>query len=387
MNFSFLYHPLINYQKKLSDIFPDIDYSILIYLDHINKFNINYVSDNDENINIDSILDTTLNKLINSKWNYKWFNEDNLFESNKIQNLQQLSILDVSNHYLLLAIKLPSFNVDGNDFLIIKFNQYSLNYEITKNKKELSNDVKPFVGNFLYMSLKSIIDIEINNKQIFNSIKQQIEASSSNKSLRICLKRIISSIITNRYLSKGIVLEINISDDAIDKIAISGIDLQDIESEIDRIVTYKINVFNETIIIINANDFISFKEMLEEKEIDDIKLNYLSTVEVKKQKKAFDLLDSLEQGASKIKEGYIETKNDKLGKTRNPQAMTLERMANATFCTAPGVLYKIKEYKQEILVLFNKYPKKWKLLRTEFAPIYKLSMPNFLDKVQTKKNA
>lgn len=396
LNLSFSYHPLIDFQKKLSIILPGIDYSLLIYLDNNKTYNYIHKLANEEieSIENSSKYEIALSKLLNTKWNYKWFTEENLFENNKILSSHQLSIEDETT-YLLLAIKLTGFLSEGNDFIIIKFNQYSLNYEITKSKKELSNEIKIFAGNFLYNFLKTMLNTESDNKLIFNNIKQQIEIIQNNivepnsieKSLRQSLKKYISTFIINRYLSKAKIIDINISDDAIDKIALSGLELHEIETEIDRIVSYKVNVFNEFKILLNANDFIlNSKAIKEEEQIEEVKSNYLSTYEEKKLKKAFDLLESLQAGAIKIKEGYIEKNKSKSEKERNLQAMTYENMAKVTFSTAPGVLYKIKDAKKEILELLKKYPNKWMLLRTEFAPIYKLSMPNFLDKKSKKES-
>jgi len=239
------------------------------------------------------------------------------------------------------------------------------NFGLSGNNKPLTPENKQVIGFVLYNSIKAIMekarkDISVlsafndNTKSIvkrYSQTKEELSKSKNNYGLSLvdlCRAYVKEFGITNKRFNYIL------SDDAIDKIKAYQGDITELKQIIGKALGFVNNLYfdsRETDIYI-TEEYINFEDIGAGAAIRKHEVQLYD-----RYSKTIMLLDKLEAAARDVVAKDMDLTGANVGN------------ACSTPISAPAISDAIKKHRNKIISLLNKYPDKWKLIRSDFRPV------------------
>lgn len=385
-HFSFIDQQIVNILKISGLYIPGIEKVIAIYYDHkLKDIYAKSLKQNFSGTQIDDYLindsNKTIEKLRIQKEPVNWYKKGELtFETKEANKVIMEIFSELENVVLLMRF----YNKDDQkyDLLFYYFNENAGNFEICKSNKSLSVKNKNIIEFLLYNSIKTIIETNRQDLQIFQIFMENrgsiVKDNKQMKEKIIILENTNAQILGD--LCKAYVKELSdqrnkdfkLSENALKKIGDYDGDINDLKSIMERAIS-----------CIENTNFESDNEVFEINDWDINFFNYdthdkLNEKELKitnKYTKTILLLDKFEKSSQELKSKNFSLTSANVGKHL------------PTPITAPAISDALKKHKKTILHLLNEYPDKWRIIRKEFRPLLNIinAKPNLEDYYNSKK--
>ncbi|NTW34107.1 MAG: hypothetical protein HGB12_16065 [Bacteroidetes bacterium] len=369
--FSFIENYILNVLDKAHSMLPGIEKIIAIYFNpETNSIKAKCaVEDNEEGKTIEELSiedsDGIIDKLRIKNSYFNWYQRDETpFEVKQKKKQVQMSVFNELDNIVLC---LGYFNEHDkkNDLLFFYFNKDRSNFGVSESDKFLTPTNKKIIGFMLYNSIKTIV--ESANKDIVilktynESTKSLVKRYSQTK--EELLKARNSYGLSLIDLCKMYLKELGnketrynyiFSEDALNRIKAFQGDITELKNIIQKAVDYVSNLYfdsNEQDIYI-SEDYLNFETLC-----GGIAVKPQETQLFDKYSKTINLLEKLEKAARNV-----------VAQSMN---LTSANVGNAcsTPISAPAISDAVKKHKNKIIFLLNKYPDRWKLIRSDFRPV------------------
>lgn len=368
VNYSFLYHPLVKLHDIIPGILPGIEKMITIHYDDHERLIKGYLTEKENHshntlqLNLDKIL-PSLQRYMEEKNPYDWYNKQNLpFEIEKIQSNPSITIFSELQNIVLL-IRVPDMKQELNDLIFLYLNENPSNFGVTNSINPLTTDNKSIIAFTLNNTIRTFIKLQNSDKEILKSynlrtrqIISQTEALKDEMTrtkeyygislVKLC-EQIVASVarkeFTNYTLTKG----------ALDKLKGYKGEIKELENIIKEAASYASSLSvdeNEDIEITEWHILFDQAKPSDKSAKPEIQKTDVYT-------KTIQLLDKLETAALIVKNNELKLTGTNVG------------MACPVSITAPAISDALYNHKARINSLLEKYPDRWKTIRSDFRPL------------------
>ncbi|MCX6244086.1 MAG: hypothetical protein NTU98_05215 [Bacteroidetes bacterium] len=297
---------------------------------------------------------------------YSWLRKEDLLFEVKTKEKVQLEIFnELSNNILL--VRIPNSFDGKNDLFFIYFNQDLSNFGTVSPNKILTTDNKTIIAHVVRNSILTFLNNLQSDKELSATLNENTRAILRERNflreeLEITREKYRDGLIrlSNSYLadlSSATGTTYRFAESAVSKIRDYGGDMDTLKPVILQAVRYA-----ETMNLEGTSDFVlisDFHLLIIEKPVQrqkeaiaeivgDIPAKYTKTV---------ILLDKLENAAH-----HVKSKNKLLTGANIGSEFP-------TPVSPPAITDALKKHKQKILYLFNEYPGRWEIIRSEFRPV------------------
>lgn len=368
--FSFIDNPVLYVLNNVHNILPGIEKVIAVY--YCNEdlqvkakcaVNISQETRIDELLIEDHI--GTIEKLRKTNSFFSWGKkEDTPFEIRTKKKHVQMEVFHELENVVLILGYVNEYD-KKHDLFFIYFNQDMSNFGLSGNNKPLTTENKQIVGFVLYNSIKTIIgkakkDIDVlsafndNTKSIvkrYTQVKEELVKSKNNYGLSLTD---LCKAYVKEFGKANSRFNYILSDDALDKIKDYQGDITELKNIIWKALCFVNNLYfdSKKPDIYITEDYLNFE-------------NIGAGTAIRKQEvqlydrysKTILLLDKLEAAARNVVAKNIDLTGANVGN------------ACSTPISAPAISDAIKKHKNKIINLLNKYPDRWKLIRSDFRPV------------------
>ncbi len=365
--FSFIENPLLNVLKQANSLIPGIEKVIAIYYCH-EASEVKAKTKVHENKIDDLAFDDTegsIDKLRKAVSYINWYSKDETpFEVRQKKKHIQMSVFQEFEN-VILSLGFPNEHDKKHDLLFFFFNKDISNFGLTDSNKILAPDNKKIIGFMLYNSIKTMIEIfsrELAVLKMYNEntkslvkryaqSREELEKSKNNYGLSLIdlcnlyIKECNESNSRFNYI---------LTDDALRRIKIYQGDITVLKTIIRQSINYVNNLYfdsKETDIYI-SEDYLNFENIGA-----GISTKPQEVQLYDKYSKTIMLLDKLEKAARDVVAKNMDLTGTNVGNSCS------------TPISAPAISDAVKKHRNKILHLINKYPEKWKLIRSEFRPV------------------
>ena len=367
-NYSFLYHPVVKLHDIVPGILPGIEKMITIHYDDHEKMIKGYLTEKENRahktlqLNLDKIL-PSLQRYMEEKNPYDWYNRQNLpFEIEKNQSTPSITIFSELQNIVLL-IRVPDMKQELNDLIFLYLNENPSNFGVTNSINPLTTDNKSIIAFVLNNTIRTFINLQHSDKEILKSFNQRTrqiisqteslkdEMTRTKENYGISLVKLCEQIVetigrkehTNYTLTKG----------ALDKLKGYNGEIKELENIIREAASYASSLSvdeNENIEITEWHILFdqgraSGNPLQKEVQKTDV---YTKTIQ---------LLDKLETAALVVQNNELKLTGTNVG------------MACPVSITAPAISDALYNHKARINSLLEKYPDKWRTIRSDFRPL------------------
>ena len=271
----------------------------------------------------------------------------------------------------VLVLSFPNEKDGGQDLLFYYFSTNTSNFGVSHSSRDLTTEHKGMISHMLYHFVRSLLkDHKKNQQQLLSINKNTQNAIHQIKALKKQLlekdnryKRSITSLCLQYVKEMEQVLNssIQLTQEALDKLIAYDGDINNLKKIIEQAA-----IFAQTVNIgYSVGDI----------EIDDVHINFdigeLIPAQSYKRvnlgvrderiQKTIAILDTMEKTARGLKERNVKLTSENLGRSL-PSSKG-----------ASGITDQLKNHKMRIKNLFEEYPKRWNLIRSEFTPIRNIS--------------
>ena len=382
--FSFTNHPILNVLKNAYSVLPGIEKVIGVYYcpetSEIKTKRTSNISERESLLDeIDySDQEGILEKLRKSNSYFNWIRaEETPFESKQRKKAVQMDVFQELEN-VILVLGYQNEHDQKNDLLFFYFNQDHSNFGVSDSNKMLTAENKKIIGFLLYNSVRTMIETyrldnialnayNENTKSIisrYTQSREDLEKTKNNYGLSLVdlCKSYVKECSENSARFNYI-----LSDDALDKIKIYHGDITALKIIITKAINYVNNLYHdssETDIYITV-DYLNFESTgagtaskPQEVQLYD---RYSKTIL---------LLDKLENAARDVVAKNIDLTSANVGN------------ACSTPISAPAISDAVKKHRNKIIFLLNKYPDRWRLIRTDFRPVRNIisTRPDLIEK-------
>jgi hypothetical protein len=320
---------------------------------------------------------SVFNDLRSVKTPYSWIRKDDIPFEIKHEVKVQMEIFNELNNNILL-IRIQNQDDELNDLYFIYFNKDLSNFGNINPGKLLTTENKTIIGHLLRNSILTFIKNNERDKYLFSSFTENTrslvkERNFYKNELIITQDKFKNEILrlSNNYLAELTernVISYTFNNDAIAKIREYNGNIDDLKPLITQAAhfaeTMNLNENSGEIIIADFHLFIDVKKELKQnvstpEQLQDIPVKY---------NKTFLLLEKLENAANQLKSKNLLLTGANIGQEF------------PTPITPPAITDALKKHRNKILILFQKYPERWKIIRSEFRPVQNILnikiMPN-----------
>ena len=382
--FSYSEKPILFILNLLPSLLPGIEKVIAVYYspesgsvtsEMIRNENGEYIP---ESFHV-SDTPSVFNRLRLDNAPYLWLRKEDLLFEIKTKEKVQLEIFnELSNNILL--IRIPNTSDQRNDLLFIYFNQDLSNFGTVNPKKILSTDNKTIIAHVVRNSILAFLKNLQSDKELSATLHENTRALIRERNLlreelgvtrekyRDGLVRLSNSYLADLSINTG--TNYRLSESAVKKIREFEDDIDTLKPVIGQAARYAETMnLEETPGNVLISDFhlvIEGKTIQRPKEaiaesVGDVPAKYIKTVM---------LLDKLENAAL-----HVKSKN---------KLLTGANIGNEfpTPVSPPAITDALKKHKQKILFLFQEYPGRWEIIRSEFRPVQNiLNAKNFKEQL------
>ncbi len=359
--------------RNAESLIPGIDKVVAIYFDQSSGQLQSRVKDKNGSNGVDHLSMGDQIEFVAQmrveKLKYNWLNRSDLpFELHKRGEIVKEIFGEMENTVLLLRFFNPNDKL--SDLVYIYFKPNLSNFGLFASHKLLSTENKSIIASLLYNSFKTLIDLNRQNKSLFETINENTKSViRTAASLKEQLNQTHTSYgesllnLSRQYLKemgrtngKSYIL----TEDAAEKIKHFNGNINHLYSIIKNALIYVDNLyFDEKRKEIEINEW--------EINTDNYQVNNESDTSgtalmEEKYVKTVTLLDKLENAARTVLSNNGRLTGLNVGK------------ACPTSITAPAITDALRKHKKKIIVLFNKYPDKWEVIRNKFKPVKNITV-------------
>lgn len=382
--FSFTENPILNVLELAHAMLPGIEKVIAVYY-HSETFQLKAkcaieVIGQDkviEDINIED-QDGIIDKLRKTNSYFNWYRKDETpFEMKQKKKQGQMNVFHELENVVL---SLGYFNEHDkkHDLLFFYFNKDMSNFGVSDSDKFLTPENKKIIGFMLYNGIKTIMesakkDISIlssyneNTKSLvkrYSQAKDELLKARNNYGLSLVD---LCKMYVKEFRDGDFRFNYILTEDALNRIKAYQGDITELKNIIQKAVDYVTNLYfdsNEQDIYI-SEDYLNFETIStgtatkpQEAQLYD---RYSKTIM---------LLDKLENAARDVVAKSMDLTSANVGN------------ACSTPITAPAISDAVKKHRNKIVFLLNKYPERWKLIRSDFRPVRNIlsSRPDIMGK-------
>ncbi len=305
-----------------------------------------------------------INKLRkNNRSFHSWLSPEEIpFEANEKGKKEGADIFSESDNItLLLRFK----NRDGyNDLIFLYLRPNISNFGISRMDKPLGTENKNIIGHLYHSFLKHLFDLDEANLQTFNTLNDNVKAlinsniiveAEVNKLKRNYGESLVK--LCNRFLEKhsgGSGINYRFSDGALEKIRVFDGDIVKLEKILDNAITFVSNVYHGQ----DSKEIVIHSWYLNFEITADLHPETQSAgPSAQKEHKTIQLLNKLEKAAQDVRSKKEPLTGNNLGR------------ACSTPISAPAITDALKKHRKKILALFERYPEKWLLIKSDFRPV------------------
>lgn len=316
-----------------------------------------------------------INRMRTGRASFNWFSKEDLsFELIPEKNNHKELFSETENLVLMLRFQNPDDKLF--DLLFIYFRKNLSSFGLSRSDRPLSTENKNIIATLLHNSFQTQFSISTENRKIYRIINENLKSLVNEAAY---LKGKLSN--TQTYygesilnLSKAYLKEKSnetgknyILEESAEK-KLSGFkgNINHLHAIINQSVIYLSNMYPEKEEIVLREWDINLENYQAEE--DEEKSRFLSDT---RYLKTISLLDRLETAARKLSGEHKRLTGNNVGKT----------MPNSI--SAPAISDSLKKHKKKILLLFEKYPDKWELIRERFKPVQNLLTNKDESKKQT----
>lgn len=367
--FSFIRHDFEVVLHHAASFFPGIEKVMAVYFDKRSdtiQAAMRENPDKNQEIRMVSLQKNrdVINRMRTDRTSFNWFSKEDLpFELATEKNNHKELFSETENIVLLLRFQ----NSDDKlyDLLFIYFRKNLSSFGLSRSDRPLSTENKNIIATLLHHSFQTQFSISTENRKIFRIINGNLKSLVNEA---VYLKGKLSN--TQTYygesilnLSKAYLKEksnetgkiYRLEESAEKKLADFKGNINHLHAIINQSVIYLNNIYPEKEeILIREWDINLEKYQAEE---DEEKSRFLPDT---RYFKTISLLDRLETAARKLSGEHKRLTGNNIGRA----------MPNSI--SAPAITDALKKHKTKILVLFEKYPDKWELIRDKFKPVQNL---------------
>jgi hypothetical protein len=369
--FSFIENPILNVLNNVHDLLPGVEKVIAVYYSnedaHVLAKCLLNISNRESRLDDLLIEDQSgmIEKLRKTNSFFSWGKkEDTPFEIRAKKKHAQMDVFHELENVVLTLGYLNEYD-KKHDLFFFYFNQDLSNFGVSGNNKSLTPENKQVIGFLLYNTIKTLIrkskkDISVlsvfndNTKSLvkrYSQVKEELLKSKNNYGLSLsdlCKAYVKEFGESNRRFNYIL------TEDALSKIKLYQGDITELKNIIKKALGFVNNLYfdsTETDIYI-TEDYLNFEVSGAGTAIkpQDIQL-------YDRYSKTILLLDKFEGAARDVVAKNIDLTGANVGN------------ACSTPISAPAISDAIKKHRNKIIHLLNKYPDRWKLIRSEFRPV------------------
>lgn len=382
--FSFTDSPVLNVLRNAHSILPGIDKVIgVFYCPETSEIKIKQVLNASGNYHLPEDIDFTddeglIEPMRKSNSYFQWLKkEETPFEYSQKKKAVQMNVFqELENTILVLGFQ--NETDQKNDLLFFYFNQDHSNFGVSDSNKVLNSENKKIIGFLLYNSVKTMMGnyrrdnnalntYNENTKSIirrYTQSRDDLEKTKNNYGLSLvdlCKSYVKECSETNvrfNYI---------LADDALEKIKLYQGDITALKIIITKAIHYINNLYHDS----SATDIYITVDYLNFETIGAGTATKPQEVQLyDRYSKTILLLDKLENAARDVVAKNMDLTSANVGN------------ACSTPISAPAISDAVKKHKNKIIHLLNKYPDRWRLVRTDFRPVRNIisSRPDLMEK-------
>ena len=294
---------------------------------------------------------------------FDWYSRQNLpFEIDKKTGNPTIDIFSELQNVVLL-LRIPEEDTGENVLVFIYLNENPSNFGITNSINPLTTDNKSIIAYILRNTLITLLQRETENKKVLASNNfrtrtiidqaeiQKQETKQTREYYGLSLVKLCQQYLSEYSKSMG--RQLHFSADAIEKIKGYMGDLKNIESIIEKTVSYAESLNFDTEGDIEISDW----HLQFEGPGQEMRLHDKPVMEGDKYAKTISLLDKLESAALKVKSQQLKLTGTNVGQ------------ACPTPISAPAITDALYNHKSKINTLVKMNPDRWNTIRGEFRPV------------------
>jgi len=307
-----------------------------------------------------------ISKMRRDNSGFSWMGKEDIPFEILLKDKIQLNIFNEFNNNILL-IKIFNSIDQLNDLFFIYFNQKIEKLGIVSFNRMMSTENKTIIAHLLRSSLLIMLETMKNDREIYfdlseSTLQSLSEVHTVKAELQKTKEKSKESIIRLSYSYLSEISAKNhtiytLTDSAISKLKDFDGDPFSLKIILEKAADYAWNLnrdiqASETLI----NDYhLVFKDFQEKLPVVKTNEHIGNIPEI--YRRTIHLLDRLENAASTLK-----SKN---------QLLTSQNIGNVmqTPVTPPAITDALKKHGQKIIHLFNEYPNRWNIIRSEFRPV------------------
>jgi hypothetical protein len=382
--FSFTDNPVLQVLKNAHSILPGIEKVIgVYYCPETSEIKIKNALHNTSKEGLLEESDFTyesgmIDNLRKSNSYFYWLRqEETPFDEKQKKKAAQMNVFQELENTILVLGYLNEHD-NKNDLLFFYFNQDHSNFGVSDSNKVLTADNKKIIGFLLYNSVKTMIETFRKDSDALNAYNENTKSiirrySQSRDDLEKTKNNYGLSLVD---LCKSYVKECSenntrfnyiLSDDSLEKIKSYQGDITALKIVITKAINYVNNLYHDS----SATDIYITVDYLNFETIGAGTATKPQEVQLyDRYSKTILLLDKLENAARDVVARNMDLTSANVGN------------ACSTPISAPAISDAVKKHKNKIIHLLNKYPDRWRLIRTDFRPVRNIisSRPDLMDK-------
>jgi hypothetical protein len=383
--FSFTNNPVLQVLKNAHSILPGIEKVIGVYYcpesSEIKSKSAHYNTSGNDSLLEDIDFtdeDGLIQNIRKSNSYFYWLRkEETPFEPKQTQKAVQMNVFQEMEN-VILVLGYYNEHDQKNDLLFFFFNQDQSNFGVSDSNKVLTSESKKIIGFLLYNSVKTMIETFRNDNIALNLYNENTKSiirrySQSREDLEKTKNNYGLSLVD---LCKSYVKECSennsrfnyiLSDDSLDKIKSYQGDITALKVVITKAINYVNNLYHDS----SATDIYITVDYLNFETVGAGMATKPQEVQLyDRYSKTILLLDKLENAARDVVARNMDLTSANVGN------------ACSTPISAPAISDAVKKHKNKIIHLLNKYPDRWRLMRTDFRPVRNIisSRPDLMEK-------
>lgn len=368
--FTFTEKPVLQILQLLPSLLPGIEKVVAVYYsEDIKDIVAGYIRNEDgeylqETFKIED--PSVFYDLRSVKTPYSWLRKEDIPFEIKHEVKVQMEIFNELNNNILL-IRNQNQDDKLNDLFFIYFNKDLSNFGNINPGKLLTTENKTIIGHLLRNSILTFVKHSERDKNLFASLTEntrslvkernfyKTELVSTQNKFKDEILRLSNIYLDELTERNGITYLFN--NDAINKIREYHGNIDDLKLLITQAAhfaeTMNLDENSNNVVIADFHLFMNVKkepgqDVLIAEQPQDIPVKY---------NKTFLLLEKLENAANQLKSKNLLLTGANIGHEF------------PTPISPPAISDALKKHRNKILFLFEKYPDRWKIIRSEFRPV------------------
>lgn len=353
--YTFLKHPFYYLLENSGSMVAGLEKCVAVFYDSTSS-EIEVLSYDGEFLVVDYEDLNFVKQLRKSKKQVNWIKEGQVGFNLSTSQVEQLSFKDEQNSSVL-EMRFPS-PFDGNyDVIYFYFKNNIGNFRLSNTEESMAVTVKEVIQNILYKQVSLIIDSNINNAEIHNKISKTFKNGSLQERIdQLEVEKFEMAKSNYSYLldklTESETVEFALSSASIRELSELNLSLKEVEFVLLHSLEVLMNKVNPVRFYeLSSSDLVL--AIPETKSVLTVKQENLNKTKL--------YLDKYEAAAKVLKSKGQRVTGLNIGDNCYPRV-------------SPAAISDIlKKHQKKIIMLFQQYPEKWVVVRSQFKPIIKIS--------------